>query len=204
MNLVQTNVVDAVDRAGRLIAELDGTDAHKAAQTFAETWEGGLIARIAAGEGPTMTKDELSVLSGRAWWTQDGIRFMRRYLDGTTRVYPEVDPKMYDGVERTRMADRVSDAVDRLASNAWQRGVNRIEQAAKDLDAELAVTDAKRYEEGLAEVKRLDAKGQLKAAILAMTDPHAKKQMMERYPELFSRDALSAMAQARSHAKHRK
>ena len=203
MNLVITDIIDAVDRNGQLICELDGTDAHKAAQTFAEKWEGGLIARIAAGEGPTMTKDEMGVLSRRAWKSQDGVRFMRRYLDGTTRVYPETNPGWY-GIERTSMADHVSDAIDRLASKAWQRGYARIEAETTALDAELAVTDAKRYEDGLAEVKRLDSKNQLKNAILAMTDPHAKQQMMQRYPELFSRDALSRMAQERSHAKHKK
>lgn len=200
MNLVQTDIIDAVDARGRAVAELDGSDVVKAAQEFARKWEGGIIRRIHDGEGPTMTRDELSVIATHAWRSQDGISFKRRYLDGSRAVYPEGD--RFYGVQRTNLAQRVSDALDKYAHDAWNNGMKRISDETAKLDAELAVTDAKRYEAGLAEVRQLDAKNQLKAAIEAMSDPVAKATMREKYPELFDRDALSKMAQERSHAKH--
>lgn len=199
-NYIQTDVIDAIDKNGKLVAELDGSDVLKAAREFAHAWEGGLIERINSGEGPTMTKDELKVISSHAWKSQDGVRFRRRYMDGTKPAYPEGE--LFSGVKRTNLASRVEDAVNRLSHKAWTRGMERIRQETKKLDAELAVTDAKRYAEGLAEVQALDSKNQLKAAILAMSDPVARAQMRAKYAELFDHDALSQMAQERSHAKY--
>lgn len=200
MNLVQTDIIDAVDARGKVVAELDGSDVVKAAQEFARKWEGGIIARIHDGEGPTMTKDEMDVITKHMWRSQDGISFKRRYLDGSRAVYPEGD--RFYGVQRTHLAQRVSDALDKYAHDAWNNGMKRISDETAKLDAELAVTDAKRYEAGLAEVRQLDAKSQLKRAIEAMSDPVAKATMKGKYPELFDRNALSKMAQERSHAKH--
>ncbi len=199
-NFVRTNIIDATDKNGRLVAELDGSDVLKAAREFAHAWENGLIERINNGEGPTMTSDELKAISSHAWKSRDGVRFVRRYMDGTKAEYPE--GQSFTGIKRTNLASRVEDAVNKLSHTAWTRGMKRIEEETKRLDAELAVTDAKRYAEGLAEVQALDSKNQLKAAILAMSDPVARAQMKAKYAELFDHDALSQMAQERSHASH--
>jgi hypothetical protein len=203
MNLVRTDIIDAVDRNGNVVAELDGGNPADAARKFAHVWRGGMIERVHDGEGATMTKDELDAISGHAWATQDGVRFKRRYYDGSKACHPEDNHRAY-GIERTNVADVVARAVDNLSHKAWSNGMVRIEQETAKLEAELATTDADRYAKGLQEIEKLDAKDELKRRILAMKDPVARATMQAKYPELFDRDALSRMAQERSHAKHRK
>ena len=200
MNLVQTEIIDAIDAKGRIVASLDGSDVSKAARQFAAAWRGGLIQRIHDNQGPTMTKPELQALSSRAWKSQDGVSFQRRYLNGTQPCYPEGDRTL--GVPRTALAGRAEDAINIFAHRAWSRGLERIEAETKKLEAEIAVTDAERYQQGLAEVAKLDAKTELRRRILAMDDPVARESMKQKYPELFSREEMSILAQERSHAKH--
>jgi hypothetical protein len=200
MQLVQTEIIDVIDKRGNIVASLDGSDVSKAARQFAAAWRGGLIQRIHDNQGPTMTKPELQALSSRAWKSQDGVSFQRRYLNGTQPCYPEGDRTL--GVPRTALAGRAEDAINIFAHRAWSRGLERIEAETAKLEAEIGTTDAARYAEGLEEISKLDAKAELKRRIQAMDDPVAKRRMITKYPELFSHDEMSRLAQERSHAKH--
>lgn len=192
---VQTDVIAAIDRQGRIVAELDGTDPSKAARQFSRAWRNGLLDRVQDDNAPLMDKSELQAVTKHAWRSEDGVRFVRVYMSGTERVYPE-------GISepRTTMADKVSRAIDQHAHRAWTKGMQRIENATKATRQTLAVDRADEYVRGLEEVRRLDAMGQLKSAIDHMADPVAKREMKERYPELFSDVEVSRMAQEKDAA----
>ena len=193
--LIATEIVDVFAKDGTLLCSLDASNPSRAAREFGKHWHDGLIERVTHLESgsPTMTKEELSALAGRAW-KDERVRFERRYLNGDEITYPEGGD-----VRHTPLALNVQVALNDLAERAWKMGWEHIQQTTKETRTQLAVTDGERYLEGLAEVQKLDALSQLKSAISNMADPVAKQAMVAKFPELFSNDAMSELAQLKSH-----
>ena len=193
--LIATEIVDVFTKDGTLLCSLDASNPSAAAREFGKHWHDGLIERVTHLESgsPTMTKEELSALAGRAW-KDERVRFERRYLDGDKIVHPEGGD-----VRHTPLSLKVQTALGNLAERAWKMGWEHIQQTTEETRKQLASTDYERYVQGLEKVRQIDAAGQLKSAILNMSDEAGKKQMKAEFPELFSNDAMSELAQARSH-----
>ena len=193
--LIATEIIDCFDRNGNLICSLDGSNPSAAAREFGKHWHDGLIERVTHLESgsPTMTKEELSALAGRAW-KDERVRFERRYLDGDRITHPEGGD-----VRRTPLALKVQDCLGNLAERAWKMGWEHIKATTAETKKNLAVTDTKRYIEGLERVRQIDAANQLRDAIMGMSDEVGRAELINEYAELFSDSALSELAQARSH-----
>lgn len=193
--LIATEIVDVFAKDGTLLCSLDGSNPGRAAREFGKVWHGGLIERVMTAKvgDATMTKEELSALAGRAW-KDERVRFERRYLNGDEIVHPEGGD-----VRRTPLALNVQTALGNLAEMAWKQGWQHVKDTTEETRRTIASTDYERYVQGLEKVRQIDAAGQLKSAILNMSDEAGKKQMKAEFPELFSNDAMSELAQERSH-----
>jgi len=193
--LIATEIVDVFTKDGTLLCSLDASNPSRAAREFGKVWHGGVIDRVlnARVGDATMTKTELSAIAGRAW-KDERVRFERRYLDGDRITHPEGGD-----VRRTPLALKVQDCLGNLAERAWKMGWEHIKATTAETKKNLAVTDTKRYIEGLERVRQIDAANQLRDAIMGMSDEVGRAELINEYAELFSDSALSELAQARSH-----
>lgn len=218
MTYIPTKFIDVFDKlTAQKVLELDlSNGVSEAAKQFAGWWNGGVLLRSADPKAPALTAEEVLAVAHR-----DGIGefpslgeldLCLRYTVAETgrKAYPEphvvgrggyisevrgVDGHEMKGPEVLRVLELVHD----MCSNVVHSEPRKAQAQRREIAERFAETQAGRYEEGLEFVKSLNARRELRDAILALPDGPTKVMLMtdptDGYPELFSGEAAEELAE---------
>lgn len=211
---IKTNYIDVFDKETALkVLELDLSHGiNEAAKQFAAWWNDGILLRSADTKAPALTTEEIMAVAGRkgmgTFADLGGYDFATRYVEAATghTAYPEPHVVSNGGyVTMTAGEDgytaknpdggSVLRAVAEMCHRAAYDEPRKQQDQRRAIAAELNDIQADRYAEGLERVRKLNARDQLRAEILAVGDEVTRRKLMAEYPELFNQADADAMAE---------